>query len=124
MVLYKINGALPPADEYANILGMLVGKPEAKFDHCKNRWTIVLMQSEEQILTIKYESESAQEDLYLRRLDHYSGTIVFIMGLDLTSLDRFGYAELIHSKHLLVLTLENVTVADINKFLKAGYQIT
>ena len=46
MSLYQIDGALPPADEYANVLGMLVGRPDVKFQFGKNHWTFLVMQSE------------------------------------------------------------------------------
>ena len=122
MSLYQIDGALPPADEYANVLGMLVGRPDVKFQFGKNHWTFLVMQSEKKLLKIRYESESAEQDLHLNRLDQFSGTIVFIMGIDLDTIRQFGYAELTYSEHLLLLTLEHESIANINKFLKAGSQ--
>ena len=118
MQLYQIGGALPPADEFAVILGMLVGKPDATFRYGKTHWTIVVKQKENDHLTIKYESESADQDLHLRRLDPYSGTIVLLLGVNLSTVKQFGFAELVYGDDLLVLALEHETTATLNKFLK------
>ena len=123
MSLYNIGDALPPADEVASIMGMLVGKPEAKFQYGKTHWSIFIMQKENKLLHIRYESESADQDIHLRRLDKYAGTIVFLLGLNMSTLERFGYAELVYGDDFLVLAIETGTVANINKYLKAGYQI-
>ena len=123
MSLYQIGGALPPADEFAVILGMLVGKPDATFRYGKTHWKIVIKQKENNNLIIRYESESADQDLHLKRLDRYSGTIVFLMGVNLTTLKQFGFAELVYGEDLLVLVLENETVSSINKYLKGGYKL-
>ena len=121
MSLYQIGGALPPADEFASILGMLVGKPDATFRFGKTYWNIVIQQKESDNLIIRYESESADQDLHLRRLERYSGTIVFLLGVNMSTLKQFGFAELIYGDDLLVLALEHETIPSINKYLKGGY---
>ena len=122
MSLYQIGGALPPTDELANILGMLVGRPDATFKYGKTYWNINIMQKDNECMRICYESESADQDIHLRRLDKYSGTIVFILGVDVSTVKRFGYAELVYSEDLLLLAMEHETNDKLNKFLKGGYQ--
>ena len=123
MSLYQIGGALPPADEFAAILGMLVGKPDATFRNGKTHWNIVIKQKENDNLIIRYESESADQDLHLQRLERYAGSIVFLLGVNMTTLKQFGFAELIYGEDLLVLVLEHETIPSINKYLKGGYKL-
>ena len=122
MSLYQIGGAPAPADELVNILGMLVGRPDATFKYGKTHWNIIIMQKDNETIRICYESESVEQDLHLRRLERYSGTIVCILGVDVSSLERFGYAELVYGEDLLVLALEPESNEKLNKFLKASYQ--
>ena len=122
MVMYTIGDPVPSPNVYVNVLGMLVGEPESNFICGQNRWKIVVMQKDNKHLVIKYTSHSAEQDLKLRRLDQYSGTIIFMTMIDLSGLDKFREAEMHHSDDLVVYTLEHQTIESINKFLKVCYQ--
>ena len=122
MLFYTIGNSVPSSNEYARIIGMLVGKPESKFVMGQNRWTINIMQQDNQMLKIRYTSESAEQDLNFRRLDNYSGTIVYLTMLDLSGLKKFGEVELHYCPdEMNIMTLEYETPTSISSFQKDRY---
>ena len=119
MAFYTIGSSVTSFNQYVRIIGILVGQPESEFVMGQNRWTIHIMQSDNEALVIKYTSHSAEQDLHLRRLERYSGTIIYMTMIELSGLKQFGYAELhFCAEHLVIQPLEHESLTKINEFLK------